>query len=144
MTAPLGNDVIEVVYKGSQGLPTRHHVPLGETVASFTDKLEEKRNQISELWREWESVQQEIAELGAEMLDEPSFPGQFGLMPLEDSQIESTSNPALNAQIASLRDAISDSTEKSFARLEKEAQINAKERTKTSKLWIGFLHANES
>lgn len=144
MTVPLDSDFIPARRTDDQGHHTAKEYLLGETVASFTDKLEEKRDQISKLWCEWENVRQEIAELGAEMLDEPSFPRQFGLTPLEGAQAVCMNSSATNDQIASLREAIRAATDKSMVRVNGEAQINIKERAKTRQLWLSFLQTTES
>ncbi|GAB7355034.1 hypothetical protein MBLNU459_g5634t1 [Dothideomycetes sp. NU459] len=140
MSSPLGNDVLRIRYRDSDSV---QDIAVGETVASFAEKLKEKENQIDKLWREWDLVCQEIAELGAEMLDEPSLAAPFGRTPVNGHPLASAENTVITPHIDRLHSAILENTRRALADVDHEAQADAEERRKTRQRWLSFLRLDD-
>lgn len=104
-------------------------VSLGETMTEFRVKVHQKRKLLEGYWREWEAVQQEIAELGAEILGEEMFPTQFGFAPVTGRSKEWASNAVeIEGFIERQKREIEAGMQTSLKAVEEEEKLTTKER----------------
>lgn len=75
LSAPLVDDMVQYRYRnGAIG-----YEALGVTVAKMVEHVRTEDTRLQKLCQEWENVQQQIANLSAEMLGDENFPVLFGL-----------------------------------------------------------------
>lgn len=141
---PFGEQQIRVRFRDSKGHISDGHLSLGESVPRFEEMVEGKKTELQALWQEWDDVRQEIAELGAELLDDPSFPTQFGLEPPDHAVFRTgATREGINGEIAGLRDQAVSVCEQSRKVLGKEAQDDVQSRKAKRDQWFDLLK-NES
>jgi hypothetical protein len=73
LLAPLEKDVVETVFTHKDGTTTAEKFQIGERIESFKAAVESKEAEIKQLWREWEKVQEQIVDLGIEVLGPEVF-----------------------------------------------------------------------
>lgn len=64
----LSEEKVETSRPADEGSELKETVNIGKRLLAFKTMVETKKDQLSEFWGEWESVQKEIEELGAEVL----------------------------------------------------------------------------
>lgn len=122
LTAPLENDVLTIRRKNVHGQITREQIPLGTTVTNFESKLFEKQRELEDLWQEWDDVQRQIVELGAEMLDDDES--------VEVAGLNNTSSTELEDMVTTLRAEIKTLGAQALKEFQTEAKDDAEKRKK--------------
>ncbi|KAI5195774.1 hypothetical protein E4T39_08088 [Aureobasidium subglaciale] len=138
LSTPLANELVRVNFKDAKGVIIRKEtIPIGDTVTKFEQILQDKEKDLETLWEEWDHVCQAIAETGAEILHEPTFPLKFGL-----ETIEGRFSPSAHAnpEVESLRRLIKRESDKAHKELDQEAKDSIAAHKTYMELWIRFIN----
>lgn len=134
---PFADTRVRVVYKDDAGNVTSEgEVPIGSTFRRFQRKLEKTKDDLEDLWEEWEDVRREIAGLGANILHDPKFPAQFGL---EAVSGHSSPSSHTNPEVESVRRLIKKETEKAHKEVDQEAKEDTNKHKEYQKMWSSWL-----
>lgn len=139
ISRPLGEESVKVRFRNNQGNSVPGRIALGHTIKRFEALRSAKERELQDLWKEWEDVSLEIAELGAELLDEASFPTQFGFAALSRKPRVVKSNSAEDKRVMAVRDEVRVECEKSRRACAKEAQEDLQNRKLKRDQWLELL-----
>jgi len=136
---PISEEEVRVRFRDSKGRVTDGKIAIGETVTQFEQLLNDKQSTLQGLWQEWDQVRQDIAELGAELLDDPSFPTEFGLQARGVTTNSNDVRSSSDQHIAALRDEIRAACDKSREDIGKEAEEDTRARKAKRNQWLDML-----
>jgi hypothetical protein len=134
----LGPDArVSVVYKDNAGnITSEADVPIGSTFKRFEKKLQKTKDELEALWEEWEDIRREIAETGAQILDDSKFPAQFGLEAVNGHLSPSSRT---NLEVESVRKLIKRESEKAHKELDQEAKDAISKHKEYQNMWRTWL-----
>lgn len=139
ISRPLGEESVKVRFRNNQGNSVPGRIALGHTIDRFEALRSAKEREIHDLWKEWEDVRQEIAELGADLLDDASYPTQFGLAAPSRKPRVVKSSSTEDKRIVALRDEVRVECEQSRRACAKEAQEDLQNRKLKRDQWLELL-----
>lgn len=139
ISRPLGEESVKVRFRNNQGNSVSGRIALGHTIDRFEALRSAKERELKDLWKEWEDVNQEIAELGAELLDDASYPTQLGFAAPSRKPRVVKPHSAEDKRTMALRDEVRVECEKSRRACARETQEDLQNRKLKRDQWLELL-----